>query len=106
MKLICAPKDADVAREPPALRVMLFGPREVAGDGSAGEELVQEIRRMKLISAPRALDLLGLALSVVSADLAVHRDQSADGWTREFKLQVAVSDPAFWNAHSRMLART
>jgi 7-cyano-7-deazaguanine synthase in queuosine biosynthesis len=106
MKLICAPKDADVAREPAALRVMLFGPPEVAGDGSAGAALVQEIRRMKLISVPRAWDLLALALSVVSADLAVHRDQSPDGWTREFKLQVAVCDPAFWNAHSRMLART
>src|SRR5262245_47713586 len=104
MKLFCAPKDSGVATETDALRVVLYGPPKAAGDGSAGEALLQEIRRMKLVPAPRAWDLLSLALAVVSADLAGHRDRSSDGWTREFELQVAVRDPTFWNAHSNLLA--
>lgn len=103
MKLICAPKDVRLATKTDALRVVLFGP-PAPGDGSAGEALVQEIRRKKLVPEPHAWDLLSLALSVVSADLAVHRDRSPDGWTREFELQVAVRDPIFWNAHSKMLS--
>lgn len=104
MRLICVPKDADIPRDADALRVVLYGPAQAAGDASAGEALAQEIRRTKLVSVPHAWDLLSLALSVVSADLAVHRDRSPDGWTREFELQVAVSNPTFWNAHSKMLA--
>jgi 7-cyano-7-deazaguanine synthase in queuosine biosynthesis len=58
---------------------------------------MSEILRKKLVAAPRAWDLLSLALSVVAADFAGHRDKSPDGWTREFDLEVAVTDPAFWN---------
>ncbi|WP_244510583.1 Qat anti-phage system QueC-like protein QatC [Microvirga guangxiensis] len=50
--------------------------------------------------APRAWDLLSLALSVVAADLAGQRDRSPDGWTREFELEVAVTDPSFWNCQA------
>ena len=40
--------------------------------------------------------VLSLALSVVTADLAGLRDQSPDGWTREFHVTIAVADQAFW----------
>ena len=34
----------------------------------------------------------------MTADLPGHRDRSPDGWTREFELEVAVADPAFWTS--------
>jgi 7-cyano-7-deazaguanine synthase in queuosine biosynthesis len=103
MRLICAPKDCSVPEDPSALRVVLYGHSERGDDGSAGEALIHEIRRKKLVSAARALDLLSLALSVVAADLAIHRDRSPDGWTREFELDVAVTDSAFWNTQSKLV---
>ena len=51
---------------------------------------------LELDAAPRAWDLLSIALSVVTADLAGLRDRSPDGWTREFDLTIAVADPEFW----------
>jgi hypothetical protein len=40
---------------------------------------------------------------VVTADLAGHRDRSPDGWTREFEVEVAVADPAFWTTQAERL---
>jgi 7-cyano-7-deazaguanine synthase in queuosine biosynthesis len=103
MRLICAPKDCSFPEDPSALLVVLYGHSERGDDGSAGEALIHEIRRKKLVPAARALDLLSLALSVVAADLAVHRDRSPDGWTREFELEVAVTDSDFWNTQSKLV---
>ena len=55
--------------------------------------------------SPRAWDFLSLALAVIAADLAGHRTKSPDGWTREFELEVAVADPAFWNQHQDLVCR-
>src|SRR5207247_7649660 len=40
---------------------------------------------------------------VTAADLAGHRSASADGWTREFELEVAVADPGFWNSQRDLI---
>jgi hypothetical protein len=73
--------------------------------GSAGEAIKDVIRRKKLNPAARAWDLLSIALSVVAADLAGHRNKSPDGWTREFELQVPVVDAAFWNSQAASLEK-
>jgi 7-cyano-7-deazaguanine synthase in queuosine biosynthesis len=44
-------------------------------------------------------------IAVIAADLAGHRTKSPDGWTREFELEVAVADPAFWNQHQELVRR-
>src|ERR1044072_4372657 len=103
MRLICAPKDCSVPADSGALRVVLYGQPERAEDGSAGEALIHEIRRKKLLPGARAWDLLSLALSVVTADFAVHRDRGPDVWAREFELDVAVTDSAFWNPQSKLV---
>ena len=54
--------------------------------------------------APRAWDLLSIALSVTTADVAALRDSSPDGWTREFELDIAVADSAFWNEQAVALS--
>jgi hypothetical protein len=46
-----------------------------------------------------------LALSATAADLAGHRSASSDGWTRELEIEVAVSDPAFWNGQRELIKK-
>ncbi|WP_225767733.1 Qat anti-phage system QueC-like protein QatC [Inquilinus sp. Marseille-Q2685] len=63
-----------------------------------------EIQRRRLNPAPRAWDLLSIALSVVTADFAARRDQSPDGWTREIEIDIAVADAPFWSGQAAALA--
>jgi 7-cyano-7-deazaguanine synthase in queuosine biosynthesis len=55
-------------------------------------------------NAARAWDLLSIALSVVTADFTGLRDHSPDGWTREFEIDIAVADPAFWTGQATALS--
>lgn len=101
MRLVCAPEDHTFA-EDGALNVVLYGQPEAAevgrsARGGAGQAAKADFLRTRLEAAPAAWDFLSLALSVVTADLAEHRSGSADGWTREFDLTVAVANPALWN---------
>ena len=52
------------------------------------------------------LDLLVLAAHVQAADTRISRStESQDGWTREIRLVVPVSDPARWNSAIPLLQR-
>lgn len=100
MRLVCAPDDY-AFQEDGALNVVLYGQPGVVREGrsargSAGQAAKADFLRARLEAAPRAWDFLSIALSVVTADLAGRRSSSADGWTREFELTIAVADPAFW----------
>jgi hypothetical protein len=54
----------------------------------------------------RGVDLLILAAHVQAADTRIFRDsESQDGWTRELRLVVPVSDPALWNVSIPLLQR-
>lgn len=101
MRLICAP---DGIALPPvvgnSLRVILYGQAARTTDGCAGSAIRQHLVREMLVGESKAWDFLSLALSVVSADLAGHRERSPDGWTRELEVVVAVSDPDFWNSQT------
>jgi len=101
MKLVCAPKTYAFPDDADVLRVILYGKADRPEDGSAGAALMKEVLRRKLVAPPQAWDMLSLALSVVAADFAGHRDKSPDGWAREFELEVAVTDPAFWNSQAQ-----
>lgn len=65
---------------------------------TAGWSAAQTVRRHSLQPDPAAWDLLSIALSVVVADGETRRSLSADGWTREFEIDVALGDPARWEA--------
>lgn len=103
MKLLCAPDDYPFPTDDDALHVVLYGQPGRTDRGSAGAAARYDILRAKLEAAPRAWDFLSLALSVVTADLAGLRERSPDGWTREFDLSVAVSEPAFWTTQAAAL---
>lgn len=100
MKITCALSDFNFASTSSDLNVVLYGHTGDPTHGSVGTTLKKKILRSKLSPAPRAWDLLSLALAVVSADLSGHRDRSPDGWTRELDLTVSVVDAPFWNANA------
>ncbi len=88
-----------------ALRLILYGQASRDEEASAGDAAKSEILRKRLAPASRAWDLLSIALSVVTADYAVTRDRSPDGWTRQIKLDIAVADPDFWNDQALALSQ-
>ena len=104
MRLACRPDGVDLLGGED-LRVVLYGQPRQEGEGSAGDAAKAEIQRRRLDPAPKAWDLLSIALSVVTADFAVVRDQSADGWTREIELDIAVADAPFWSGQAVALAQ-
>lgn len=101
MRVTCALSDFDFAGTQSDLDVVLFANSSDPMRGSVGAALKQAIMREKVVPAARAWDFLALALAVVSADFAGHRERSPDGWTREFNLTISVVDAAFWNANAQ-----
>lgn len=104
MKLVCGPDTFALREAEGALRVILYGQAGAKERGSAGDAAKSEVLRRRLEAAPRAWDLLSIALSAVVADFAGLRDQSPDGWTRELDLDIAVADPLFWTGQTAPLA--
>lgn len=61
-----------------------------------GNRLFAELRKSKIRPPLEAIDFIIIALSVVAADKAVLRKNSADGWTRELELEIPVSNVDRW----------
>lgn len=97
MRIVCGPEgyNFDVFGER-ELDVFLYSATDSPERGSAGKTLPTDLRRERFVPDPLAWDLLSVALGVHSADLAAHRDASSDGWTREYSLAVAATNPAQW----------
>lgn len=103
MRLLCAPAEIGRLNERGELRIVLYGQPGSDNRGGAGAAVRNEIRRARLAPARRAWDLLSIAMSVMAADAAGQRSQSPDGWTREFDMEVAVAEPAFWNGAANLI---
>ena len=105
MRIVCGPSEFAFESFHSDLEVVLFGHDPSKKRGSAGAAIGDVLRRRELVPDPRALDFLSVALAVMAADLAGHRDASPDGWTREFDLVIAVTDPPFWGTQAPVLQR-
>lgn len=106
MRLICGPPAfLNSVVDATALKVALYGQAAAPARASAGEAARYEFRRSKLAPSARAWDFVTIALAVVTADFAVFRKDSPDGWTREIELDIAVIDPEFWSTQSDALAK-
>lgn len=103
MKIICAQEDHAFDDSDEVLNVVLYKNADRPSRGSAGRMVKDEIARQKLIAAGKAWDLMSLAMAVSAADLAGHRAESADGWTRVFEIDVSVADPDFWNSQTSLV---
>lgn len=105
MKIVCTPKDLkNILPSEGDLRVVLYGYADQPADASIGAAVLDNIKRLEITPAPRAWDLLSIALSVIAADTGVRRNESSDGWTRQLELHIAVNDPVFWSSQSELLA--
>ncbi len=99
MKLACAPSmDLSSELDDDVLPVLLFARPESSSVASAGAAALEVITKQQLRPTRRAWDLLSIALSVVTADTAVLTGNSADGWTREIEISIAVWDVDFWTS--------
>ncbi len=103
MKIAFAPSGFDFSSAASDLDVVLYERPKKAEQGSVGATVLQSIRHHKFNPAPRAWDFTSIALAVVTADLAGHRDTSSDGWAREFELYITVADQAFWSSQASLL---
>ncbi len=97
MKVVCRASARDLPRPSRGvLPVLLYGRTDNRLCGSVGAAVQEHVRRQKLVPTEEAWDLLSLALGVVTADQAVIRGKSPDGWTREIELTIPVSDDSKW----------
>jgi len=103
MMLACFPQGEEPFAPPEAAqRVLLYG-RAGEGVASAGAAIHDAVLRSRFAPPAQAWDLLSIALSVLTADFIKLRSTSSDGWTRQFDLVIAVSDPATWRAAASAL---
>ncbi len=88
---------------PAGTNVTLYARQKAAGTMTAGAAMLETVRRAGLSPSQLAWDFASIALATVTADFAGRRSASPDGWTREFEVQVPVSDPELWSAQTEGL---
>ncbi|MBX3582850.1 MAG: 7-cyano-7-deazaguanine synthase [Rhizobiaceae bacterium] len=87
------------------LIVDLFGQFDANGHAAVGAKIPYIVRGERLRPAARAWDFAALSMAVVAADEGCPRTGSADGWTRQIELTVAVADSNFWAGQAADMAR-
>lgn len=102
MRFVCGPAGFKVPGVEGAMQVVIYGKAE-DGQVSVGGYAREILDRAHLEISPQAWDFLNIALSVVAADFTTLRAKSADAWTRQISLEIAVQDPVFWNTQARAL---
>lgn len=81
-----------------------FGPADGLNFGIG--HALDDLRALFLYPSEIGADLLMLAAHVHAADTRISRETEAqDGWTREIRLVVPVSDPALWRTTEPTLKR-
>jgi len=108
MNQIIVHPDADELPIPTESRipVHLYGrrPRYVGG-GTVGGPVLNKLSRVQSHLNRAAFDFLSLSLAVTAADTFADRGRAPDGWAREIKLKVALTDPARWRPAIPILQR-
>ena len=75
------------------------------GTAALGRRIYDELTRVKVSLDPTAFDFLSLSLAVTAADTFVSRDDAADGWARDIRLVVALTNPTTWRPVLPLLTR-
>lgn len=103
MNVVCAPLEGAFNPGGADLEIVLYAHADRPARGAAGANIIPVIKKAGLSPAPRAWDLLSIALSVIAADAGIRRNESPDGWTREIGLHIALADPVFWSGQRALL---
>jgi len=70
-----------------------------------GHPVVDRIKRLGVRISNQVMDFLTIALAVTAADTFVRRAHAADGWTRQFSMQVPLHEPDRWTPWKKDLER-
>lgn len=82
---------------PGVVPVLMYGRRPPRpGSASIGGPVLSKVRRLGIPVHSGAFDLLTVAMAVTAADTFVDRNNSDDGWARELRLRIPLSNPAPW----------
>lgn len=71
--------------------------KKASNIGYVGNRFFKQLKKSKIQVTPEILDFTIIAMSVVAADKAILRKNSADGWTRQIELEIPLSDIKKWN---------
>jgi hypothetical protein len=97
---VSIPKASDESAS--SLQLSTLGKRVDHGIGRAFDDL----KALGLRPSEIGADILVVAAHVHAADTRISRSsESQDGWTREIRLVVPVSDPSLWTAAAPILKR-
>lgn len=99
MKVVCTPQQRRYKKDVD-LQVVLFNRRADDRLGETGYSLLLNLVRNGIEIPKVVWDVLSIALAVIAADTGCIREKSADGWTRDIELRVAVQDVKFWNTQT------
>ena len=102
MKVICKPNPVPL-QPSEGVAFSLFRRPQYPDSGRVAANMPEDILRAGVEPPSRAWDFLAIALSVAAADHGCLRKSSPDGWTREIQLEVAVTDPVFWESQTSAL---
>lgn len=100
-RIICAPASRLPDHADPDIRYFaLFSYKPVGRDdiGYIAPSLITDIQKDGLTPSVRTWDFTTIALSIATADKAILRNGSADGWTRMIDLTISLIEPAVWDA--------
>ncbi len=68
------------------------------------EYVFDDLKRVGLRPSNIAIDLLNIAVGVLSADTRINREkESEDSWAREIDLYIPVSNKSLWDKHKEKL---
>jgi hypothetical protein len=63
-----------------------------------GNTVINDLRHKPVCIPPQAMDFLSVAMAVTAADTFVSRNESEDGWSRRFFLELPLIKPILWKS--------
>ena len=105
-KVICYPKIAkpETFESDAFYFELLSVPEEKNGHvGHSAAQLLSELRKSGITPSISAFDFALFSLAVASADKAILREESSDGWTRQIDLTVYIHEAGKWNEKKALL---
>ncbi len=103
---VCGPKDRIPASRLPGVEYFsMYGHDGFEDVSTVGSRLLEDIQDAGMSPRAAAWDFLSLALAVNAADHVFERSASPDGWTRVIELELALSEPAPFQAATQDIER-
>ena len=100
MKILCSSIDALPNNLPAGTRAFTFLEASSRADvGRIACGWIRELENAGYAPSVPVWDFVLFCFAVYSADVAVLRKGSADGWTRQIELDITLNDPGPWEAN-------